>query len=244
MNAIVEREEQAVTAAPDPTRLLEIAVTSGAGADQLKELMYLQERWEDREAKKAYVRAMARFRGDCPSIEKTRKGHNTKYAGLADILEIINPIMEECGLSHGWTTRPLEDGRTEVTCTVTHVDGHSERTSLAARDETSGSKNDIQAMGSTVSYLERYTLTAILGIATKDQDDDGNTRGATITDEQALRLEALVTDNGLNMETFMGFLQQALGVEHINQIPADAYRKVVRKVNTTIDAQEAKENGS
>ena len=47
---------------------------------------------------------------------------------------------------------------------------------MAAGPDGSGGKNAIQAIGSTVSYLERYTLLAATGLATEDQDDDG--RGA------------------------------------------------------------------
>jgi hypothetical protein len=52
--------------------------------------------------------------------------------------------------------------------------GHSEEGAvLEGAPDTSGSKNSIQAVGSTVSYLERYTLLAATGLAAKDQDDDG-----------------------------------------------------------------------
>ena len=44
--------------------------------------------------------------------------------------------------------------------------------------DTSGGKNNIQAMGSAVSYLERYTLLAITGLSTKEMDDDGRGAGA------------------------------------------------------------------
>jgi hypothetical protein len=39
--------------------------------------------------------------------------------------------------------------------------------------DDSGGKNKIQAIASAKSYLERYTLLAITGLATKDMDDDG-----------------------------------------------------------------------
>jgi hypothetical protein len=46
---------------------------------------------------------------------------------------------------------------------------------LTSGPDTSGSKNPIQALGSAVSYLQRYTLLSLAGLATEDQDDDGAT---------------------------------------------------------------------
>jgi hypothetical protein len=75
----------------------------------------------------------------------------------------------------------------KVTCKLTHKQGHSEEVTLEAPLDTSGGKNNIQAMGSSVSYLERYTLLAITGLATKEQDDDGASTGqAALAPDPAL----------------------------------------------------------
>ena len=68
-----------------------------------------------------------------------------------------------------------------VTCVLTHTDGHSERTTMTAGADTSGSKNAIQARGSAVSYLERYTLCGALGLLTVDEDSDGGV--GTVSDD-------------------------------------------------------------
>ena len=162
-----------VPATVTPSSMLQLAVEQGADIDKLEKLMALQERWESNAAKKAYVSAMSNFRRECPPIAKTRTGHNTKYAGLAETLDQIKNLLADCGLSHSWQTQQ-NDALVSVTCTVTHEGGHSESTSLSAAPDTSGSKNSIQAVGSTVSYLERYTLFAILGLASQDMDTDGN----------------------------------------------------------------------
>jgi hypothetical protein len=52
--------------------------------------------------------------------------------------------------------------------------GHSELTKMTAPSDTSGQKNSIQAIASTITYLQRYTLLAATGLTTKDMpDDDG-----------------------------------------------------------------------
>jgi hypothetical protein len=60
-----------------------------------------------------------------------------------------------------------------VTCVLTHKMGHSEETTLKAIPDTSGNKNTVQAIGSTVTYLERYTLLAAMGMAAAGMDNDG-----------------------------------------------------------------------
>lgn len=65
-----------------------------------------------------------------------------------------------------------------VTCVLTHSRGHSERVWLQAARDDSGNKNSIQAVGSTVTYLQRYTLLAATGMAVQDQRDDDGAGGA------------------------------------------------------------------
>lgn len=161
------------TGAITPAQMLQIAVEQGAELDKLEKLMELQERWEASQAKKAFVTAMSKFRSECPTIEKTRSGHNTKYAGLAESIDQIKGLLAECGLSHSWRTEQTET-MVKVTCTVTHVDGHSESTALAGAPDTGPGRNAIQSIGSTVSYLQRYTLFSILGLASQEMDTDGD----------------------------------------------------------------------
>ena len=90
----------------------------------------------------------------------------------AEIIACINEALSEHGLSAAWETAQ-NNGSVTVTCKITHIMGHSESTSLTAAPDNTGSKNPIQAIGSTVTYLQRYTLLALTGLATYEQDDDG-----------------------------------------------------------------------
>ena len=71
-----------------------------------------------------------------------------------------------------WSTGQT-DGSVTVTCHITHEAGHRESVTLSGPPDDSGKKNKIQQVGSTVTYLQRYTLLSSLGLATADQDDDG-----------------------------------------------------------------------
>jgi hypothetical protein len=159
-----------------PMQMLSIAVSQGADLDKLQKLMDLQERWEANEARKAYVSAIGRFKANPPRIQKTKSVSfgNTKYkhAELDIASEMIGAALAKEGISHRWEVEQREHGLICVTCILTHDQGHSERVTMQATPDTSGSKNAIQAVGSAVSYLQRYTLFAAVGIAPHGADDD------------------------------------------------------------------------
>lgn len=148
---------------------------------KLKELLELQERWDATQAKKAYVVAMAAFKENPPEILKDRtvkykpkdkREVTYKHATLHNVTTCINTELSKHDLHASWVTSQ-DNGSIKVTCKITHIQGHSEETYLSAPPDTTGSKNAIQAIGSTVTYLQRYTVLALTGLATCDQDDDG-----------------------------------------------------------------------
>lgn len=144
--------------------------------EKLSKLLEMQERWDATQAKKAYVVAMSEFKKNPPEIlkDKTVSYKQTSYnhASLGNVTACINKALCEHGLTASWQTGQVDE-QVNVICKITHVDGHSEETSLSAAPDSSGSKNPIQAIGSTVTYLQRYTLLALTGLATYEQDDDG-----------------------------------------------------------------------
>lgn len=212
-----------------PAAMIQTAIQGGADLEKLEKLLELQERWEANEARKAYNEAMSNFREECPTIGRTRSGHNNKYAGLAETIEQIKPLLSRHGLSHRWATGQNEKAIT-VECTVTHKQGHSESTSLSAGADTSGNKNSIQAIGSTVAYLERYTLYAILGLASREMDDDGGAGGSVqyITEAQVADLEALIAEVGADKVRFLKFLK----VETLDGIPASWHKRAVETLES------------
>jgi len=163
----------------NPQNLIELAIEKGAGIEQLEKLMNLQERWEKKEARKAYYNAMALFQSEKPAIKKDKKadygGGKAKYnwSSLDLIQKSIDPILSKYGLSYTFETVE-ENNKLTIICKVTHELGHSEKTQLSAPNDTSGGKNAIQALGSTNSYLRRYTLCNAFGISA-DEDNDGQT---------------------------------------------------------------------
>lgn len=217
----VARQAQPIT----PMQMLQTAVERGADIAMLEKLLSLQERWEANEARKAFVRALSAFKSEPPTITKDKsasfgsaKGATAyDYATLDQVASVIGASLSRHGLSHRWETGQV-DGKIKVTCVLTHELGHSERVTLEAGADTSGSKNAIQAIGSTVTYLERYTLLAVTGLAAKEQDNDARTAFPSqfITSEQKDELIALMKETGADTKRFLAYL----AVPSVDEIPA------------------------
>lgn len=148
--------------------------------DKVERMFVLQREFEQYNAEKAFNAAMSDFRKLCPAVVNdkevsyvTDKGETYyKFASLAGTIERVKEAMTDCGLSHRWKTGQ-EGDQIVVTCYLTHaLGGHDEVTLKSGRD-ASGGKNYIQSLKSTVSYLQRITFFAVLGLASGDDGDDG-----------------------------------------------------------------------
>lgn len=210
MNAVVEMNEpggaimaqpKQVPAAVGYADMLRYALDSGADLDRLEKLMAMQEKDNANKARMAFVAAMADFKKDAPEIYKDKNvsfsGTNYNHATLGGICEAVIDSLARHGLSHDWDTQQPPSGMIVVTCTLTHIAGHSKSTSMESPPDNSGKKNAIQQIASTVTYLQRYTLLAATGLATKDMpDDDG--RGAQAEQAPAPAVRRPIGGKGLD----------------------------------------------
>ncbi len=224
-------DELVVTKPTAPAELLTLAIKHKAGVDTLKELMTLQERHEANEARKAYHVAMAAFKKDPPVIVKDKEvkyGQTAyKHAGLAEAATSIGKALSKQGLSAAWRTEQNDNGVT-VICEITHILGHSESTSLTAPPDNSGSKNSIQAIASTVTYLQRYSLLALTGLAAQDVDDDGQgaTDKSTIEEAEAAELAHLIKETGTDLPKFCSHFK----IDSIDALRAADYKRAVSQL--------------
>lgn len=215
------------TPATTPMTMLEKAVTSGASLEMVEKLMALQERWEANQARKAFDEAIAAAKAEIKPVVRNAKGHNDKrYADFAAIANAIDPIISKHGLSYRFRTNQTD--RIAVTCVLSHKSGHFEETTLAGPADASGSKNAIQAIGSTLTYLQRYSLVQALGLAASN-DDDGRAGGVgeTVSLEQVEHLVALADDVGADKEAFCRYFR----VAGFADIPAKDFDRAVTALN-------------
>lgn len=230
-----------------PMDMLSRAVEQGANVEIMEKLLGLQERWERNQARKAFEAAITSAKAELPSITKNKtvafgsrgggQGTSYKHETLDHVVETIRPVLEAHGLSFRFRTDVRDDGRVVVTCRIAHRDGHSEETSLPAPPDTSGSKNSIQAIGSAVTYLSRYTLKAALGLAATD-DDDGQAVGSgdTVSDEQVRRIMDLINETNTDTVAFCRYLK----IASIPAMPAKLYSDAIK----SLQAKAARNKGA
>jgi hypothetical protein len=244
MNAVViepqpvQAESRAVVAQPmSPMELVAFAVQQGKDLVMIEKLMDLQDRHEAKLAKRAFDAAVAAAKAEIKPIIKNRevdftsqKGRtNYMYEDFGQIAEHVDPILAKHGLSY--RHRPEQaSNKLTITCILSHRDGHSEESSLSANNDESGNKNSIQAIGSTATFLQRYTLKLALGLATT-RDDDG--RGASapeaITDVQLGTLERELEAINATAAERVGFLRY-LEVDELAKLPASEFQRAMQSI--------------
>lgn len=231
-------------------------VTGGSDLAKLDTLLDMQIKWDKEQARKAFVAALAGFKSKPLNIVKSKAvGYATdaggfvgyKHATLADVVDASVAGMGAHGLAHRWEVRQ-EGGQVIVTCIVSHRDGHSESVTMQAAPDNSGKKNAIQQIASTVTYLERYTLMAALGLAAHDMaEDDGRGYAAKdentkVTAEQAAELQALSDQVVTNPDAFLSWLRKGCKdetIETLADVPAKNYPSVRARLNEMLKEKTA-----
>lgn len=207
--------------------------------DKLERLLQMRERVEAQQAQKAYYSAMATMRPELPSIRKEGvidigRGKPISFAKWEDINDAIVPVLGSFGFSIFFKTDVLE-GKVKVTCKVAHEAGHSEETTLTLPADTSGSKNAVQSIGSSVSYGKRYTAAALLNLTSRDggpdTDDDGMSGGGSselqfIDSDQVKKLKELISKIGTPdaEKTFCDFYK----IKTVFDLPAFKYERAAK----------------
>jgi hypothetical protein len=194
-----------------------LAVIARAASDptidisKMQQLLAMHESMKAKQREQLFIGAMADFKSAPPEILKDRhvrfetsKGV-TEYdhASLASVCDAIIAGLSRVNISHRWKIE--QNGKIRVTCILTHQAGHSEETALESAADESGGKNSIQAIGSAVTYLSRYTLLAATGLATKDQDDDG-VDAELVGPGQVEAIEEKIKDSGLSRAALLEYL--------------------------------------
>lgn len=209
------------------TMIERAARDSAVDIDKMERLLQMQERVMDRQAKAAFDAAMSQMQDKLPVIVERGEirigsGKPQRYALWEDINATIKPVLTAHGFALSFRTGQME-GKITVTGILSHREGHREETTMQLPLDNSGSKNAVQAVGSSTSYGKRYTAAALLNLTSRGEDDDGNNAPgslAFISEEQIAELETLIDDVNANKAKFLTYLK----VDSLNAIPVKQYK--------------------
>lgn len=205
MSDVANRDDQL----PVPSEAGQLMATISAAAsnpaidvEKLERLMSLYERMTDRAAKVAYTSALADMQPELPIITERgkiiikEKGtehviSSSGYALWEDINEAIGPVLARHGFALSFRTGIADDGKVTVTGILSHREGHQEATTINLPHDSTGSKNAVQAVGSSTSYGKRYTAQALLNLTSRGEDDDAASENHTVTISARARASGL-----------------------------------------------------
>lgn len=232
--AIIPAERREMT----PMEMVGRALEMGVSADILKQMMDLRDREEARNAKMAFTRAVSAAKAELGPIMRSRAVDYTpqgkervfyRHEDLAGIEKQVTPVLTKYGLSYRYESDNGPDRPITITCILEHVDGHFTRTPLSGPADSGAGKNSLQAIASTTTYLQRYTLKLALGLSVS-HDDDGKKSDELaldqITDEQRDTLLRMIEDTGTDIERFCTYFK----IQGVPELHASEYERAVKSL--------------
>lgn len=239
-NAVIEVPTQQAPQDNMLMAIIEKAVTNPeVDVDKMSAMLDVQERIMNKNAEAEFNIAMVSALGEIPSFEEKTQGHGYKYATFEQINKIVKPILAKYDLFVNFTTN-FKDKGVYVTAQITHKGGHAKQTTGLFPFDPSGSKNNIQAVGSAISYGKRYMQNALLNITTHGEDDDGFATEKTISTAEIAKINAGILKSGIKLSDFL----EAMNVSTLSEIKMDNYAEAIGFLTNLIDTQKDKKNDS
>ena len=170
---------------------------------------------------KELATALCEFQSAVEMIKKTEVNpfFKSKYASLADILNVIRQPLADNGLSFV----QFPSGKYGLNTMLLHTSGEW----ISESYEMEPTKHDPQGAGSVITYQRRYALGAILGLNI-DVDDDANkaSEKESVTVGQLGRAEELVRTSTLDEEK----KERALKALEDPELSLAGYTAIVNKL--------------
>ena len=161
---------------------------------------------------KALSAAQAEF-GDVPQTG-INTYHKTKYSTIEDYVNAAKPVLAKHGLSISQAPNLLE-GQFVLTTILMHQSGEH----IVSNQPIFSAKQDAQSMGSAITYARRYAYGGVLGMASRDYDDDGNAAAAKPTTGEPSQDSRLLSPLLPNLPQKRGGTPNATIEERVNAAP-------------------------
>lgn len=212
---------------PSVADMLHAVIQTGVTSDNvgtLEKMMDLYERVQERDAVKSFTRAFNALQAEMPVIVASSVIPNRgKYERFEDVMNVVGPLLHKNGFTISFSM-DVKEGRIVETCTLRHIDGHSQANSFAVR-VGGRADSDTQADCKAATTAKRNALLNCLNIVIRQdcmQDEENDPRlesDKKVTQEQADELEHRVKMSNSNVEAFL----RIAGARSFSEIPAKNY---------------------
>lgn len=115
--------------------------------------------------------ALSKSQGEMKTagLSKINPYYKSRYSDMAEIVKVSRPALTKYGLAVLQQIIPNEDGQNILHTVLTHSSGQW----VESRMRIVPPKNDVQSLGSYITYLKRYAYASLIGVVSSDDDDDG-----------------------------------------------------------------------
>lgn len=239
-------------AAPTPTNMLQVIATAvmdpRCDVTKMQALLDMQRQIEDRDSMKEFNRNFIALQEELPTIRQDgkivipgkegRAGQATPYATFNSIMKVIKPLLVKHGFALSFLTEPAAERLLVKGLLEGH--GHHRSTAFPLPAETSGSKNNVQGWGSSMSYGKRYCTIALLNIvseAKEDADTDGFPgSGENVSPAQLKVLIKMADDAGADKAKFC----EVMKVDSMADIPSSRFEEAKTQLQRKLNAKARK----
>lgn len=251
MNEVVTRQEMkawddrpapVITEQTAMIQMIErMAMNPEINIERVAQLISMQERMEERQflraSKLAYDKAFSEMQGELPILEERGKhsGTGSTYAKFDDLNEAVKPVLKKHGFYLKFRIKQ-DTAKVIVTGILGHKEGYSEEAQIELPVDTGGQKNNVQAIGSSIKYGERYTAGALLSLSSRKSEDDNGDRGGgivPISEEQFGELRKLMLEARTNEVKFLELFK----IDALTDLPASKFPKAVDELKAAIEWQ-------
>lgn len=168
------------------------------------------------------AKAMAAAQAEIENASKNAANPHfrSKYADLAEVLNTVRPVMSKNGISISQFPA-FDGGIASVETIVMHTSGEW----MSGISSAPVTKQDAQGVGSALTYLRRYSLAAIAGIA--QEDDDANSAVGGNQRKQQAQQQAPAPKAAPNPTAVIKAINEAKDKESINKYVSTARERGV-----------------
>jgi len=166
-----------------------------------------------------------------------------RIMAMEEIDRHLRPLLAKEEMDLSYSDEPCEGGGILVRGRLKHLPGgHYEDSFMPAPPDTTGGKSDVQAVGSTNSFLRRYVACNIFNIVVVGDDNDGT--GGTIDEAQTKTILDLIKKAKVGPK-FLNYMKAKSAEEAgsfeaaVATIAARDYRKAISTLEEQIAKTEA-----
>ena len=190
--------------------------------------------------------ALAKPQMEMEVAKKDRKSFfKGNYADLSSIVSASRSALSKNGLSVIQRILPNEEGQLHLYTRLCHSSGQW----MESMMPIAPLKNDIQTIGSYITYLRRYCYASIVGVAAAGEDDDGELAmvehrknpSQVIKKDSITKAQLEVLGEELEgHEEVLDSLLKGFKLSKLSDLPAKRYSQCVSRIREIKRAKEDK----